>query len=587
MGKRKSMKSVLSAILICFICISAKAQLTPFELSKDKNYTATYAEVISYYQKLNKLYPQQMKMVNYGTTDVGKPLTLIILSRDGVFDPALVKKQDKRVLLINNGIHPGEPEGIDASMMLVRDLLKKNELPKNVVLCFIALYNIDGNLNRGQSRVSQNGPVAYGFRGNYRNLDLNRDFIKADSRNALAFTQILNAWKPEIFLDNHTSDGADYQYVMTLIETQKDKQNPILADYTSKTLTPYLYSHMKKSGYEMIPYGAGEEGLPDSGIVSFLETPRFATGFTAQHNIISYITETHMLKAFDKRVYATYDFMQHLIDINQRDATLIGALKQKADAAVINQKTFALKWEVDKQKVDTITFKGYEAGYKTSDVSGLKRLYYDRDKPYTRTIKFYNTYKATATADKPVAYVIPQAWGKVIDLFKLNGVKMQQLAHDTTLSLQMYYFGDIKTPARPFEGHYLHSNVQLNPVDMPVKFYAGDYVVYTNQAVNRYIVETLEPQGVDSFFAWNFFDSMLGEKEYFSDYVFEDKAADLLKKDPALKQKLDDAKAKDPQLANSAQAQLFFVYRNSPYFEKTYMRYPVGRLLTNTKLDLK
>jgi hypothetical protein len=581
------MRSFLSAILLFFVCISANAQLTPFELSKDKNYTATYAEVISYYQKVNKLYPQQMKMINYGTTDVGKPLTLIVLSKNGVFDPALIKKQDKRVLLINNGIHPGEPEGIDASMMLVRDLLKKNQLPKDVVICLIALYNIDGNLNRGQSRVSQNGPVAYGFRGNYRNLDLNRDFIKADSRNALAFTQILIAWKPEVFLDNHTSDGADYQYVMTLIETQKDKQNPILADYTSKTLTPYLYSHMKKSGYEMIPYGAGEEGLPDSGIVSFLETPRFATGFTAQHNIISYITETHMLKTFDKRVYATYDFMQHLIDINQRDAKLIGDLKKKADAAVISQKTFPLKWEVDMKTVDTITFKGYEAGYKTSDVSGLKRLYYDRSKPYTKVIKFYNTYKTTATADKPLAYIIPQAWGKVIDLFKLNGVKMQQLAHDTTLNLQMYYFGDIKTPTRPFEGHYLHSSVQLNPVDMAVKFYAGDYVVYTNQAINRYIVETLEPQGVDSFFAWNFFDSMLGEKEYFSDYVFEDKAADLLKKDPALKQKLDDAKTKDPQLANSAQAQLFFVYKNSPYFEKTYMRYPVGRILNDTKLDLK
>ncbi|SEO20502.1 M14 family zinc carboxypeptidase [Mucilaginibacter sp. OK283] len=581
------MRSFLSAILLFFVCISANAQLTPFELSKDKNYTATYAEVISYYQKVNKLYPQQMKMINYGTTDVGKPLTLIVLSKNGVFDPALIKKQDKRVLLINNGIHPGEPEGIDASMMLVRDLLKKNQLPKDVVICLIALYNIDGNLNRGQSRVSQNGPVAYGFRGNYRNLDLNRDFIKADSRNALAFTQILTTWKPEVFLDNHTSDGADYQYVMTLIETQKDKQNPILADYTSKTLTPYLYSHMKKSGYEMIPYGAGEEGLPDSGIVSFLETPRFATGFTAQHNIISYITETHMLKTFDKRVYATYDFMQHLIDINQRDAKLIGDLKKKADAAVISQKTFPLKWEVDMKAVDTITFKGYEAGYKISDVSGLKRLYYDRSKPYTKVIKFYNTYKVTATADKPLAYIIPQAWGKVIDLFKLNGVKMQQLAHDTTLNLQMYYFGDIKTPTRPFEGHYLHSSVQLNPVDMAVKFYAGDYVVYTNQAINRYIVETLEPQGVDSFFAWNFFDSMLGEKEYFSDYVFEDKAADLLKKDPALKQKLDDAKTKDPQLANSAQAQLFFVYKNSPYFEKTYMRYPVGRILNDTKLDLK
>jgi hypothetical protein len=580
------MKRVLSVIIACFIGLGAYAQLSPFEQSKDKNYTATYAEVISYYKALNKLYPQQMKMINYGTTDVGKPLTLVVLSRDRVFDPAQIKRLDKRVLLINNGIHPGEPEGIDASMMLTRDLLKGNKLPKDVVLCFIALYNIDGNLNRGRSRVSQNGPVAYGFRGNYRNLDLNRDFIKADSRNALAFTQILTAWQPEIFLDNHTSDGADYQYVMTLIETQKDKQNPILADYTSKTLTPYLYSHMKKSGYEMIPYGAGEEGLPDSGIVSFLETPRFATGFTAQHNIISYITETHMLKPFDKRVYATYDFMQHLIDINQRDAKLIGNLKKQADAAVIQQKTFALKWEVDKDKVDTITFKGYEAGYKTSEVSGLKRLYYDRNKPYTKTIKYYNTYKATATADKPVAYVIPQAWGKITDLFKLNGVKMQQLAHDTTLNLQMYYFGDIKTPAKPFEGHYLHSSVQLNPVDMPVKFYAGDYVVYTNQAINRYIVETLEPQGVDSFFSWNFFDSVLGEKEYFSDYVFEDIAATLLKKDPDLKKKLDDAKTKDPQLAGSAAAQLNFVYRNSPYFEKTYMRYPVGRLLTHTKLDL-
>jgi hypothetical protein len=581
------MKIVFAALIACFVTLSAKAQLTPFELSKDKSYTATYAQVIDYYQKVNKLYPQQMKLINYGTTDVGKPLTLIVLSKDKVFDPAVVKKQNKRVLLINNGIHPGEPEGIDASMMLVRDMLKNNTLPKDVVICLIALYNIDGNLNRGLSRVSQNGPSAYGFRGNYRNLDLNRDFIKADSRNALAFTQILTTWKPEIFLDNHTSDGADYQYVMTLIETQKEKQNPILADYTTKTLTPYLYSKMKKSGYEMIPYGAGEEGLPDSGIVSFLETPRFATGFTAQHNIISYITETHMLKSFDKRVYATYDFMQHLIDINQRDAKLIGELKRKADKQITNQKTFALSWAVDNSKVDTITFKGYEAGYKTSGVSGLPRLFYDRDKPYTKTIKYFNTYKVTATADKPVAYIIPQAWGKVIDLFKLNGVQMKQLAHDTTLNLQMYYITDLKTPTRPFEGHYLHTGVKLNPVDMPVKFYAGDYVAYTNQPINRYIVETLEPQGVDSFFAWNFFDSVLGEKEYFSDYVFEDIAADLLKKDPSIKQKLDDAKAKDPQLAKNAEAQLMFVYRNSPYFEKTFMRYPVGRLLTNIKLDLK
>jgi len=580
------MKKNLALLLSVFCLTQAKAQLTPFELSKNKNYTATHAEVISYYQKLAKQYPQ-MRTINYGSTDVGKPLTLVVLSRDKVFDPAIIKKQNKRVLLINNGIHPGEPEGIDASMMLARDLLKNNALPKNVVICMIALYNIDGNMNRGISRANQNGPDAYGFRGNYRNLDLNRDFIKADSKNALAFTQILNTWQPEVLLDNHVSDGADYQYVMTLIETQKDKQNPILADYTTKTLTPDLYKGMKQSGYEMIPYGAGESGLPDSGIVSFMETPRFSTGYGAQHNIISYMTETHMLKPFDKRLYATYNFMQHLINICERDAKILGDLKKRTDAGVSKQKTFPLAWALDDTKVDTITFKGYEAGYKTSEVSGLKRLYYDRNKPYTKTVKFFNTYKATATADKPVAYVIPQAWGKVIELFKLNKVAMKQLAHDTTLNLQMYYIADYKTPQRPFEGHYLHSGVKLNPVDTKVKFYAGDYVVYVNQPINRYIVETLEPQGVDSFFAWNFFDSILTQKEYFSDYVFEDIAADLLKKDPALRTKLNEEKAKNPQLANSAGAQLNFVYRNSPYFEKTVLRYPVGRLLTNTKLDLK
>jgi hypothetical protein len=580
------MKIFALGLSACLFVGAAHAQLTPFELSKDKNYTATYAQVISYYNKLAKTNPQ-MKLINYGTTDIGKPLTLIVLSRDKIFDPTTIKKQNKRVLLINNGIHPGEPEGIDASMMFARDLMKKNALPKNVVICIVALYNIDGSLNRGLSRINQNGPNAYGFRGNSRNLDLNRDFIKVDSRNTIALETIINTWKPEIFLDNHTSDGADYQYVMTLIETQKDKQNRILADYTSKTLSPELYKRMKASGFEMTPYVESEDTTPDNGIVSFLETPRFATGYTAQHNIISYITETHMLKEFDKRVWATYDFMQALVDINERDAKLIGEVKAKADEDVKQQKTFAMGWAVDYKNVDSLSFKGYFGGYKPSEVSGLTRLYYDRSKPFTKTIKYFDNYVPTSTVDKPVAYIIPQAWGKIIDLYKLNKVAMRPLAHDTTIDVQMYYIADYKTGQRPYEGHYLHSGVKLTPTDMKIKFYEGDYVVYTNQVLNRFIVETLEPQGVDSYFAWNFFDSILGTKEGYSPYVFDDVAAELLKKDPALRKMLDDEKAKDATLAASASAQLNFVYRNSPYFEKTYLRYPVARLMANTKLDLK
>lgn len=579
------MKNFLFIFSFMLISFSTKAQLTPFEKDPQKNTTATYVQIVSYYEQLDKQY-DQLKVYNIGTTDIGKPLQLIVLSKDKIFDPAIIKKQNKRVILINNGIHPGEPEGIDASMMLVRDLLKKNDLPADVVICLIAVYNIDGCLNRGLSRVNQNGPAAYGFRGNYRNLDLNRDFIKADSKNALAFMQILTTWKPDVFLDNHTSDGADYQYVMTLIETQHNKQNRIIADYTSKTLTPELFSRMKKSGFEMTPYVESEGATPDSGIVAFLETPRYSSGFTAQRNIISYISETHMLKAFAPRVISTYDLMQHLIDIVQRDAVFIGKIKLQADEATKTQKSFALNWEPDKTSFDTITFKGFTAGYKPSEVSGLPRLFYDRTKPFTKNIRYYNTYKPTVFADKPAAYIIPQAWGKVIDLMERNGVKTHRLKTDTTLTVQTYSIADYKTPARPFEGHYLHNNVKVSVKEASIKFYQGDVVVYADQSLNRYIVETLEPQGVDSFFAWNFFDSILGQKEYFSDYVFEDVAAGLLKKDPQLKQKLEAEKVKNPELAKSAAAQLNFVYKNSVYLEPTFLRYPVCRMMNSVKLNL-
>lgn len=336
----------------------------------------------------------------------------------------------------------------------------------------------------------------------------------------------------------------------------------------------------------MTPYVESEENTPDSGLVGFLETPRYSSGFTAQRNIISYITETHMLKTYAPRVLSTYDFMQHLIDVVQRDAVFIGKIKAQADEQTKTQKSFALNWELDKSSFDTISFKGFTAGHKPSRLSGLPRLFYDRTKPFTKNIRYYNTYKATVFADKPAAYIIPQAWGKVIDLMERNGVKVFRLKNDTTLSVQNYQIIDYKTPPRPFEGHYLHTGVKVSVKTASLKYYAGDVVVYTDQPMNRYLVETLEPQGVDSFFAWNFFDSILGQKEYFSDYVFEDVAAGLLKKDPTLKQKLEAEKTKNPDLAKSAAAQLNFVYKNSAYFEPTFMRYPVGRLAAPAKLNL-
>ena len=574
-------------ILLLLSISNAFAQQTPYELSGKKE-TTTYESAISFYQNLAKAYPQQSKLLSYGSTDFGQPLHLMVLSKSKIFDPATLRKNNKRIFLINNGIHPGEPEGIDASMMMARDLLKGNKLPEDVVICIIALYNIGGSNNRsGTSRANQNGPLAYGFRGNSKNYDLNRDFIKTDSKNSQAFQQIFNTWQPEIFVDTHTSNGSDYQYTMTLIPTQKDKLNPIVSSYLTNILVPNLYSQMKEKGYNLIPYVNSVSEIPDSGITGFIESPRYSTGYAALHNVIGFMPETHMLKEYHERVNSTYKLLNTYVDIIVRDAKVIGENKRKADIYTAQQKDFPLDWKLNRSVYDSIEFKGFEAKYKPSEVSGIDRLYYDRNAPYSKKIKYWDKFEPTITVTKPIAYIIPKAWDKVIALLQLNNVKMHQLTSNTKINLEMYYIADMKTSQQPFEGHYIHSNVTLKPVEQSIQFYSGDYVVYVNQANNRYIVETLEPQAIDSFFNWNFFDSILGKKEGYSSYVFEDTAAELLKNDPDLKQKLEAEKSKNPEFAKNGRLQLDFVYKNSAYYESTYMRYPIGRLQKDVKLNLK
>ncbi|PZP52670.1 MAG: hypothetical protein DI598_00100 [Pseudopedobacter saltans] len=562
-----------------FLFQKVSAQLTAFEKDSAKNTTAQYSELISFYKALAEKYPHQCHLFTYGTTDVGKPLQLFVLSQDGTFDAKKLRLQNKSVLLINNGIHPGEPEGIDASMMLARDLLKQKRIPPKVAICIIPVYNIDGMLNRGVSRVNQNGPRSYGFRGNKQNLNLNRDFIKTESSNSYSFQKIFNIWNPDVLIDNHTSDGADYQYIMTLIETQKNKFNPILADYMHEKFTLQLYSRMGEKGYKLIPYVDFAGETPESGINEYLETPRYSTGYAALHNTIAYMPETHMWKPFKERVESTYDLMRFTINIMSEQGDTLVEKRAIANNYTAHQTTFPLQWTLDTTHYSVIPFYGYEPQHKLSEVSGYQRLFYDRSKPFTRDIKLYNHYQASLSVKAPSAYIIPGAYQKIINLLQINGVKMRRLTKDTTVSADFYYIGNFKTSNTLYEGHYIHSDVNINTQRLTMPFYEGDIIVPVNQITNRYIVETLEPQAMDSYFSWNFFDPILSQKEYFSDYIFEDYAAQYLKENPELRKELEKAKLENESLRNSARKQLEWVYQHSPYHEKTHNLYPIGRIM--------
>ena len=580
------MKKYLLVILAALSAYAAKAQnkpdlRTPHE-KNGGNHTATHAEAVAYYELLAKYFSDKCTLLRYdNATDVGKPLHLFVAGETNV---ARLRETPKPKVMIINAIHPGEPEGVDAVMALCRDLLtQKRDLLDKLALMVIPMYNVDGACVRGCcSRANQNGPDEYGFRGNGQNLDLNRDFMKADTRNAKCFQRIFHAFDPDVFLDNHTSNGADYQHTVTVIGTQHSKLNRDFGRFVKAEFVPAMYLDMNEKGWRMAPYVVTKGATPDSGLVGFFDTPRFSRGYVALFNSIGFITETHMLKPFADRVRATYDLNETLLRQTLRYAERIKTLRKKTEAEEFAS-PHRMAWKRDDSLADSIVFDGYEAVFRTSAVTGRPQLYYDQNRPYTRKIPFYDFYNATIERPKPYAYIVPQAWERAVEGLKNNAVPMKRLARDTLLEVGVRYIENYKTVSQPYEGHYLHYDVETRFQTDKIRFFKGDWLVELTPRHAAFLMEALEPEADDSYFAWNFFDACLMQKEGFSAYVFDTVAERLLQQNPALKTEFEIWKM---QGTPSAYEQLTFIYRRSPYYEPSHKRYPVYSLPKPVALPL-
>jgi len=572
-------KTYLLLLLIISSVVSAQKITTKFERSGGTE-SPTYYEIVEWWKKLDLASPI-VQMKEMGPTDAGFPLHLILVSTDKDFNIKSIKAKNKAIIFINNGIHPGEPDGIDASMVLVRDIVEnKYRLPSNIVLAIIPVYNIGGCLNRSRNyRIDQNGPMEKGFRGNSENLDLNRDFIKCDSKEALTFAKTFHYLDPDVFVDNHVSNGADYQHVMTLLTSQHNKLGGAMGEYLNQEFEPALYSLMKGKGYDLVPYVNHFGQTPEKGWSAYWDSPRYSSGYTTLWSSFSFTPETHMLKPYKQRVESTKALEESFIEFTSKHCKEIRDLRAETKQQQRTQTAFPIAWKLDRSRSREITYKGYEAGYKPSEVSGQPRLYYDRSKPFEVKIPFYDFYQDTLSVEKPKAYIIPQGWWKVIERLQANNVQMRTLTKDTTIEVQWYHIDNFQSSARPYEGHHPNSRVQISANTKTMTFRKGDWYIPMNQAANRFLMETLEPQGEDSYFAWNFFDPVLGQKEGYSDYAFEDIAAEYLKNNPDVKAKLDQRSAHDSAFAKNGRAQLDFVFQNSPYFEPAYLQYPVYRVM--------
>ena len=580
---KKFVRVGFCAALMCALqCAESLAQPRPFQTTFEASggdSSATYAQCIAFYKSLDLAYPS-ITVRTMDTTDAGLPLHVALYQKSGVFDTAAWRRKGRMVILIINGIHAGEPDGVDASMMFLRDCAAgKIDVPEGIVLAAIPVYNIGGFLNRGRaSRANQDGPAQYGFRGNSQNLDLNRDFTKCDSREARAFARIFHWLDPHILLDTHVSDGADYQHVMTLLSTQYNKLGTAQGALMRNTLDPALYADMAAQKLPLIPYVNNWDDHPEQGWTAFYDPPRFASGYAALWQCLTWVSETHMLKPFPNRVLATYWLMKSLLKTAAREQATIIAARNDARRTLAGAPVLPLAWQPDTTRFSRYWFLGYRAAQKPSEVTGKPRLYYDHSRPFADSIRIYDYYRPTDSVALPVAYVLPGAWQHVAERLQDNGVTMQRLTRDTTMRLHAYRIAAYETYNKPYEGHYKHHHVRVTKQRESIVLHTGDWLIPTAQPARRFLAEMLEPQADDSYFSWNFFDAILQRKEGYSDYRWEDVAGSLLQSDAALRKAFEDARAGDTALQNSAAAQLQWVYDHSEYLEPEYLRYPVYRV---------
>ncbi len=561
----------------------SKAWLTHFEKSNQLE-SPDYENTLKYFQKFADSTPY-VKIKTIGLTPQGRELKVIIVSKDKTFTPEQAKKTGKAIVLIQNGIHPGEVEGKDACMLLLREILitkEKQCLLDNTILLVIPVLNVDGHERTSPfNRPNQNGPKKMGWRTNALNLNLNRDYLKADSPEIRSFLKLFNDWLPDFMIDNHTTNGADYQYHVTYgIETHQNIDRGLIS-WIDKKYLPHLLSKVEDDGFIVGPYMEFQAGTVESGIVNLPAPPRLSHGYCATQNRICLLVETHSLKPFANRVFSTKSMMENSISfVNDNHKELI-SLNKQADKETVKyylsaKKKFPLVLKGN-GKFDKYLFKGFEWYDEYSDLTGTTVRKYT-NKPMELEIPIFNKANSEKKISVPVAYLIPQQFSEIIDVIKTHQIKFNVLKSTKTVEVEKYKFEDVQFAPRPYEGRQLPSFKCDSFIEI-VDVEAGTLIVHTNQRQLRVIVNLLEPEAPDSFVNWGFFNAFFERKEYAEAYVMEPYAKKMLEENQTLRSEFYKKLNEDELFRNNGGERLDFFYKHSPFYDKGENVYPILRIV--------
>lgn len=559
------------------------------------NYAETdrYAEVVDFCRRLANASPHA-RYTSFGLSGEGRELPLLILSSDRSFTPQAARRGGKLLFLIQNCIHPGECMGRDASLELARDILitgTRAELLEHVNLLLLPIFNPDGHERFGPySRINQNGPKEMGWRVTATNLNLNRDFVKADSVEMQAWLRLWNAWEPDLLYDNHSTDGSDHRYHLLYAATTEQITAQAIADWVKSVLYPGLLPPLKAAGWNALPYGGPRDRKDPSKGVYAVGTfgPRYSTGYGAVCNRPAVLVEAHALKPYEQRVQVTYDLLVHTLKTLNRDPDSLREAIREADEQCTRTRGGEYDGQVPLriQRTDgsrPITYKAYALKLRQSRITGEEVIEYTRT-PVDVETELHDRHRVAAAVTPPAAYLIPPQWAEVIERLELHGVRFFRLGSPQSLEVESCRFEEVSFRQQPYEGRQIpqYKSVLVN---QRRDFVAGTVVVPLDQPRAKLAVHLLEPDAPDSLLAWGFFNAIFERKEYFEAYVMEPIAQRMLGEDPALKEQFEQRLKTDEAFAKSPRARLDFFYRRSPYWDAAHNVYPVARLIDPTALQ--
>jgi len=555
-------------------------------LAEQTNYRKSwnYADTISFAQKLDKA-SDRIIYKSFGKSGEGRDLPLLIAASDKTFSAEAARKKGKAVILIQAGIHSGEIDGKDAGFALLRDIAitkTRADLLKDAALLFVPIYNVDGHeLASPYNRINQNGPDEMGWRATSAGLNLNRDYMKADADETRAFLKLWNEWKPDFFFDLHVTDGADFQYNVTYEYAHFSETSPFIVNWMDEHFDGHVVREVEAEGNLLTHYLEFGGREVTSGIYTFIATPRYATGYAALRNRPGLLIETHSLKPYRSRVRGTYDILWKTIEeINKSKASLFQANRKADEETIFRGKTFdasrnfPLRLELT-DKSEPFQLKAVEYKLEDSEISGGKKIVYGA-KPLEITVKKYDAAKISAGVAPPLFYIVPPQWTDAIEVLEAHGVRFERTMKPLTIEVESYRLTEPKWAANSFEGR-LPLNYKTVSITETRAFPANSILIPLNQETANVAIHLLEPNSADSFAAWGFFNPIFEQKEYFSDFVMERIATEMLAKDAGLRREFEE-KLKDEKFAKSLRARLNFFYERSPYSDKRIGLYPVGRI---------